>query len=122
MSTTQKLSALAVANHIRSEIARTKNELRALSSDEACRHAARLLVEELEGPLASSKVHPFLVSVRGVGQSKAAALCRRAGVSPASRLGSLTDRQVSWLAGELLDQANRFEVSRADYRRKRNGS
>lgn len=92
---TQRQAALLRANEIRSIRAQLKQDVRA-----GLLSALDVMRDPPEGA-ANLPVGDLILSVPGVGKTKARKALRRVGISPAKPIGSLTARQIAMLNFEL---------------------
>ncbi len=83
----QPLKALAIANQVRLRRYELRRRLRTRSAD------VRDILAEPPDYLSTAAVEWLLLSVPGLGMSRASRICLRVQLSPSTRIGRLTERQ-----------------------------
>lgn len=83
----QRMTALNIANGVRTARAELKRELKAGARD------VRLLLDDPPDELVTCKIVELLLATPKVGRVKADRLLRQSRVSPSRTVGGLTDRQ-----------------------------
>lgn len=101
----QRMTALAKANRMRKARQDLKREVGALSMKEGLRWVAGI-VKEPDDVTTGMRVYELLRACHHIGEEKALAFLRRAGVNRESKCGGLTFRQQDVLIGDLLAKAS----------------
>lgn len=106
-----RMANLERANEVRVKKARFKEDLARLDQAEACRLLADKMINEPLGRVASMSVQEVLLSVSGIGRSKAVMLARAADRTPLNvKVRDLPEHRRYELARVLRERANDVEV------------
>lgn len=98
----QALSALALANRVRTHNAQLLKKVAALQHPESCEAAAEILRSDMRSPAGAIPAYRLLCAVRYLEEARATRLLRMANVFNAmTALRSLTERQRATLADAL---------------------
>lgn len=107
------MQALALANIVRTENAKTKRTIAGLSYLDGCTHVADLLDRHPDGPFRSMKALELLCAIHRVQEGSATPLLHGVGVyRPDRRVGELTDRQRAELALTLRVRVSSYRPRR----------